>query len=138
MTRTSRAHTHTHTQQGWYLLYLLIQTFLPQKSKFLWYLTTFLKYHASSPHSNMASYARECTQLIDKGSENGTRECRPSQMELQVYLSHCAHSPSSLCVMLKVPVYLVDGAVQVGSRCSGLIPRFKIGLGMRLQPHACV
>jgi len=107
---------HTHIQ-GWYLLFFLIQTFLPQKEKFMWYLTKFLEHHFSSPCSVMASYAQQCARLVDRVLECGPRECRPSQMELQVFLSNCAHTPHTLSAVLKTHVYLSDGSTQASSSC---------------------
>ena len=88
----------------------------------MWYLTAFLERHSSSPCPVVASYAQQCARLVDRLLESGPREYRPSQAELQGFLSHCAHSPHTLCAVLKTPVYLSDGSTQASGSCPCQVP----------------
>lgn len=98
--------------QGWFLLFLLVQYFLP-KRKFFWYLQVFLERQFSSLHPGITEYVRQCEVAVTRTQENGPRECRPSKFELKAMLSQNIHLPSALQTkVISVAMSLMDGTRQ--------------------------
>lgn len=94
--------------QTWQLLALAISLFIP-KNRTLWYLRTHLQRNVDSK-TEPGKYAIFCQRALERALINGSRECKPSRMEV---LSILLKNPYHHSLPHSIPVHFLNGTYQV-------------------------
>lgn len=100
--------------QGWQLLALAVSLFAPRNNKLLWYLRLHLRRNADTK-TEMGKYASYCQRALERTLQNGSREAKPSRMEV---LSILLKNPYHHSLPHAIPVHFLNGTYQV------LLPTF--------------
>uniref|UniRef100_A0A9J8DIE6 Pleckstrin homology domain containing, family H (with MyTH4 domain) member 1 n=3 Tax=Cyprinus carpio TaxID=7962 RepID=A0A9J8DIE6_CYPCA len=94
--------------QCWQLLSLCVALFLPQHH-FLWYLRQYLQRNAD-PRTEVGKYAVYCQRSVERTSQNGEREAKPSRMEI---LSILLRNPYHHSLPFSIPVHFMNNTYEV-------------------------
>lgn len=97
--------------QGWQLLALAVSLFVPKNNKLLWYLKLHLRRNADTK-TECGKYAAYCERALERTIQNGSREAKPSRMEV---LSILLKNPYHHSLPHAIPVHMLNGAYQVVS-----------------------
>ncbi|KAJ1528437.1 hypothetical protein ONE63_006849 [Megalurothrips usitatus] len=97
--------------QGWQLLALAVSLFIPKNNKLLWYLKLHLRRNADTK-TECGKYAAYCERALERTIQNGSREAKPSRMEV---LSILLKNPYHHSLPHAIPVHMLNGAYQVVS-----------------------
>ncbi|XP_025160346.1 uncharacterized protein CG43867 isoform X2 [Harpegnathos saltator] len=97
--------------QGWQLLALAVSLFLPRNNRLLWYLKLHLQRNADSK-TECGKYAAYCERALERTLQNGSREVKPSRMEV---LSILMKNPYHHSLPHAIPVHFLNGTYQVVS-----------------------
>ncbi|XP_018342452.1 PREDICTED: uncharacterized protein CG43867 isoform X2 [Trachymyrmex septentrionalis] len=97
--------------QGWQLLALAVSLFLPKNNRLLWYLKLHLQRNADSK-TECGKYAAYCERALERTLQNGSREVKPSRMEV---LSILMKNPYHHSLPHAIPVHFLNGTYQVVS-----------------------
>uniref|UniRef100_A0A8C2BAV4 Pleckstrin homology domain containing, family H (with MyTH4 domain) member 1 n=1 Tax=Cyprinus carpio TaxID=7962 RepID=A0A8C2BAV4_CYPCA len=92
----------------WQLLSLCVALFLPQHH-FLWYLRQYLQRNAD-PRTEVGKYAVYCQRSVERTSQNGEREAKPSRMEI---LSILLRNPYHHSLPFSIPVHFMNNTYEV-------------------------
>ncbi|XP_069787219.1 pleckstrin homology domain-containing family H member 2 isoform X2 [Narcine bancroftii] len=107
-TRRLQSQYQIGTLQGWQLLALCIGLFLPHHP-FLWLLRLHLQQNADS-RTEIGKYAIYCQRSLERTQKNGSRESKPSRMEI---LSILLRNPYHHSLPFSIPVHFMNGTYQV-------------------------
>ncbi|XP_032881436.1 pleckstrin homology domain-containing family H member 2 isoform X1 [Amblyraja radiata] len=107
-TRKQQTQNHFGTLQGWQFLALCIGLFLPQHP-FLWLFRVHLQQNAD-PRTEVGKYAIYCQRSLERTQRNGSRESKPSRMEI---LSILLRNPYHHSLPFSIPVHFMNGTYQV-------------------------
>ncbi len=111
--------TAANILQGWFLLALIIQLFLPTRKIFRWYLEACLlqasnKNERSKHIPGVSDAAAICHQRFVRAEKKGPREKTPSWFEMHYLMSGPIHISSfMLSLKLKLPVNLMNDTTLV-------------------------
>lgn len=97
--------------QGWQLLALAVSLFVPRNNKLLWYLKLHIRRNADTK-TESGKYAAYCERALERTIQNGSREAKPSRMEV---LSILLKNPYHHSLPHAIPVHMLNGAYQVVS-----------------------
>lgn len=96
--------------QGWQLLSLAVSLFVPKNSRLLWFLKLHLGRSSSDTKTETGKYAAYCERALERTIKNGTREAKPSRMEV---LSILLKNPYHHSLPHAIPVHMMNGSYQV-------------------------
>ncbi|XP_065563774.1 uncharacterized protein CG43867-like [Artemia franciscana] len=95
--------------QGWQLLALAVSLFVPKSHKLLWFLRVHLRRNAE-PKTEIGKYASYCQRALERALLKGSREAKPSRMEV---LSILLKNPYHHSLPHAMPVHFPDKSYQV-------------------------
>ncbi|KAK2707600.1 hypothetical protein QYM36_015340, partial [Artemia franciscana] len=94
--------------QGWQLLALAVSLFVPKSHKLLWFLRVHLRRNAE-PKTEIGKYASYCQRALERALLKGSREAKPSRMEV---LSILLKNPYHHSLPHAMPVHFPDKSYQ--------------------------
>ena len=96
--------------QGWQLLALAVSLYVPKNSRLLWFLKLHLSRNSIDTKAECGKYASYCERALERTIKNGSRETKPSRMEV---LSILLKNPYHHSLPHAIPVHMMNGTYQV-------------------------
>lgn len=92
------------------MLCLAVSLFVPKNSRLLWFLKLHLSRNSNDTKTETGKYASYCERALERTIKNGSREAKPSRMEV---LSILLKNPYHHSLPHAIPVHMMNGTYQV-------------------------